>query len=102
MIFLSVCNSDTCLFVQWRHNPYKYFDFCGGEPTNAACAPSTATSDVLNHYTIEASPKKPTPLYTLFEHPFLPAFVGSPPIEVEIFIWIMSPLYKKTSVAVTD
>ena len=30
----------------------------GVEPTNAACAPSTATSDVLNHYTIEASPKK--------------------------------------------
>ena len=30
------------------------------------------------------------------------AFVGSPPTEVEIFIWIMSPLYKKTSVAVTD
>ena len=61
MIFLSVCNSDTCLFVQWRHNPYKHFDFCGGgggEPTNAACAPSTATSDVLNHYTIEASPKR--------------------------------------------
>ena len=28
------------------------------EPTNAACAPSTATSDVLNHYTMEASPKK--------------------------------------------
>ena len=47
----------------------------GGEPTNAACAPSTATSDVLNHYA---------------------AFVGSPPTEVEIFIWIMSPLYKKS------
>ena len=30
----------------------------GGEPTNAACAPSTATSDILNHYTIKASPKK--------------------------------------------
>ena len=30
----------------------------GVEPTNAACAPSTATSDVLNHYTIEASPKQ--------------------------------------------
>ena len=30
----------------------------GVEPTNVACAPSTATSDVLNHYTIEASPKK--------------------------------------------
>ena len=29
----------------------------GVEPTNAACAPSTATSDVLNHYTIEESPK---------------------------------------------
>ena len=54
-----ICSSDTCLFrPQWRHNPYKYFDFCGVEPTNAACAPSTATSDVLNHYTIEASPKK--------------------------------------------
>ena len=30
----------------------------GVEPTDAACAPSTATSDVLNHYTTEASPKK--------------------------------------------
>ena len=30
----------------------------GVEPRNAACAPSTATSDVHNHYTIEASPKK--------------------------------------------
>ena len=30
----------------------------GVEPTNAACAPSTATSDVLNHYTTEASPQK--------------------------------------------
>ena len=30
----------------------------GVEPTNAAWAPSTATSYVLNHYTIEASPKK--------------------------------------------
>ena len=30
----------------------------GVEPTNAACTPSTATSDVLNHYTIEASPIK--------------------------------------------
>ena len=26
----------------------------GVEPTNAVCAPSTATSDVLNHYTIDA------------------------------------------------
>ena len=26
-----ICSSDTCLFrPQWRHNPYKYFDFCGG------------------------------------------------------------------------
>ena len=30
----------------------------GVEPTNAACAPSTATSGVLNHYTIEVFPKK--------------------------------------------
>ena len=28
------------------------------EPTNVACAPSTATSEVLNHYTTEASSKK--------------------------------------------
>ena len=28
----------------------------GVEPTNATGAPSTATSDALNHYTIEASP----------------------------------------------
>ena len=32
--------------------------YLGVEPTNAASAPSTATSDVLSHYTIEASPKK--------------------------------------------
>ena len=30
----------------------------GVEPTNVALAPSTATSYVLNHYTIEASIKK--------------------------------------------
>ena len=30
------------------------------------------------------------------------AFLGSTPTEVEIFIWIMSPLYKKTNVAATD
>ena len=30
----------------------------GVEPTNAACAPSTAASGILNYYTIEASPKK--------------------------------------------
>ena len=30
----------------------------GVKPTNAACTPSTATSDVLNHYTIEESPIK--------------------------------------------
>ena len=31
------------------------------------------------------------------------AFMGSTPTEVEIFIWIMSPLWsKKTSVAATD
>ena len=28
------------------------------EPTNAACAPSTASSDALNLYTTEASTKK--------------------------------------------
>ena len=59
MIFLSICSSDTCRFrPQWRHNPYKYFDLCGVEPTNAACAPSTATSDILNRYTTEAFPKR--------------------------------------------
>ena len=32
-----------------------------------------------------------------------PAFVGSTPTEVEIFIWIMSPLWsKKTSVAASE
>ena len=30
----------------------------GVEPRNVACAPSTATPDAVNHYTIEASPKK--------------------------------------------
>ena len=37
--------SDTCLFrPQWRHNPYKYFDFFEGWmlPTDVAWAPSTA------------------------------------------------------------
>ena len=31
---------------------------CGVEPTNEAYAPSIAMSDVLNHYTTEASPFK--------------------------------------------
>ena len=30
----------------------------GVEPTNVAWGPSTATSDVLNHYTSKAYPKK--------------------------------------------
>ena len=56
----------------------------GVEPTNVACVPSTATSDVA----------------VLGAHA---VFVGSTPTEVEIFIWIMSPLWwKKTSVAATD
>ena len=29
----------------------KVLTSVGGEPANAACGPSTATSDVLNHYT---------------------------------------------------
>ena len=29
--FSRICSSDTCLFrPQWRHNPYKYFELCGG------------------------------------------------------------------------
>ena len=30
----------------------------GVEPTNTACAPSSATSDVLNNYTTDASQKE--------------------------------------------
>ena len=50
----------------------------GVEPANAACAPSTATSDVLNNYTIEASQINDaqeayitTPDAAVPEHPFL-------------------------------
>ena len=67
---------------------YKILTSVGVEPTNAACAPSTATSDVLKDVAV------------LGAHA---AFVDSTPTEVEIFIWIMSPLWsKKTSVAATD
>ena len=45
------------LSFSYSLNLYIYISV-GVEPTNAACASSTATSDVLNHYTIEASPKK--------------------------------------------
>ena len=46
MIVLSVCSCDICLFVQWRHNPYISTSV-GVEPTNVACLPSTATSDLI-------------------------------------------------------
>ena len=40
----------------------KYFTFVGDEDTNVACAlcveSSTASSDALNHYSTEATPKK--------------------------------------------
>ena len=59
MTFFSICSDDTCLFrPQLRHNPYKYSTSVGVKPTNAACAPSTETSDVVNYYATEASPKK--------------------------------------------
>ena len=77
----------------------------GVEPTNTACAPSTATSDVLNHYTIEASPKKDAQVAYIrtLDAAVHAVFVGSTPTEVEILIWIMSPLWsKKTSVAAKD
>ena len=60
----------------------------GVEPTNAACAPSTATSDVLNLYIIEASPKKDAQvayITTPDAAVHCIAFVGSTPTEVEIF-----------------
>ena len=50
MIFLSVCSGDIIHIYILRSVRV--------EPTNAACGPSTATSDALNHYTTEASPKK--------------------------------------------
>ena len=42
------------------------------EPTNAACVPSTATFDALNHYSIKASPKKDAQI----------AYVTTPDAEV--------------------
>ena len=48
-----ICSSDTCLLrPQWRHNLY-ILTSVGVEPTNAACAPSTATSDVLNYFSVQ-------------------------------------------------
>ena len=52
----SHCRS-TCRLANITPN-FLFLTSVGVEPTNAACAPSTARSDVLNHYTIEASPKK--------------------------------------------
>ena len=77
----------------------------GVEPTNAANAPSTAMSDVLNHYTTEASPKKDAQVACIMTpDTAVHSVYGVPtPTEVKIFIWIMSPLWsKKTSVAATD
>ena len=54
----------------------------GVEPTNAACAPSTATSDVLNHYTIEASPKKDAQL----------AYITTPHRSRNIMVWFGLPI----------
>ena len=95
MIFLSVCNSDTCLFVQWRHNPYEYFDFCGGANPRMRrarlalqfdgvmvkdvrrCSASLVTvSKKINYiyihrkHNIRSVLQRLAPLYTLFEHPF--------------------------------
>ena len=82
----------------------------GVEPTNLACAPSTAASDVLNHYTINLS----ILFWGCLDGVMVKdvrrcsarrarRIVGSTTAEVEIFIWIMSPLWsKKTSVAATD
>ena len=59
MIFLSVCTKDTWLF---DHNGdiihFSILKSVRVEPTNAACLPSTATSNALNHYSANASPKK--------------------------------------------
>ena len=59
MIFLSDCSSGMFVFLCSGDKIHiNSLIFVGVEPTNAACPPSTATSDVLNHYTTEASPKK--------------------------------------------
>ena len=59
MIFLSACSSDMFVFLYSGGIIHiNTLIYVGVEPTNAACPPSTATSDVLNHYTTEASPKK--------------------------------------------
>ena len=59
MIFLSACSSDMFVFL-YRGDiiHINSLIFVGVEHTNAAYPPSTATSDVLNHYTTEASPNK--------------------------------------------
>ena len=51
----TIISEEWCLFIYKGWNKVVLTSV-GVEPTNAACAPSTATSDVLNHYTIEASP----------------------------------------------
>ena len=61
MIFLAGCTNDTYLF---DHRGYiihtNNLTSVRVEPTNAACPPSTAMSDALNHYITKASPKKDT------------------------------------------
>ena len=56
MIFLLVCSSDIGLIVQGRH--INISTSVGVEPRNAACMPSTATFDVINHNTPARHPQK--------------------------------------------
>ena len=54
-----ICSSDTCLFDHSGDIIHiNISTSVGVEPMNVAYTPSTAMSDVLNHYTIEASPEK--------------------------------------------
>ena len=59
MIFLTICSSDIFVFLYSGDIIHiNSLIFVGVEPTNATCPPSTATSDVLNHYITEVSQKK--------------------------------------------
>ena len=77
-----ICSSDTCLFrPQWRHNPYKYFDFCGdrGIPKKDAQVAYITTPDAAVHSiygSIFLFLCIMTLLYVLLEHLFEHLFGG--------------------------
>ena len=57
-ISLSLYQRHLSFLPQWRHNLKNILTSVRIEPMNAECTPSSATSDAVNHYTTDASPKK--------------------------------------------